>query len=141
MVERCDSIPRPAVRANQWVIVLSVLITWITGFYWILLLPFLAGFAGLLFNFNPVMKFARLFLRKSPDHYIQEDVADQKFNQTIAVSLLGVAFLCFVFGFTVAGYIVSALVFIAATVAILGFCIGCFIRHRYLMYKSRKRAV
>ncbi len=45
-----QGIPRPLVRTNQTFIVLSVILAVITHFYWILLLPILAGLSGILFE-------------------------------------------------------------------------------------------
>ena len=43
-------IPRPLVRTNQTFIVLSVILAVVTHFYWILLLPILAGLSDILFE-------------------------------------------------------------------------------------------
>ncbi len=45
----------------------------LTGQMLILIIPITAGLLGLLFNFNPVMRLARLFLKKKPSDYIPED--------------------------------------------------------------------
>ncbi|WP_042454601.1 DUF4395 domain-containing protein [Neobacillus dielmonensis] len=138
MTEAVRSIPRPLVKTNQWVIVISVLLTWVTGYEWILLIPFIAGILGLLFGFNPVMQIAKLFLKKDPKSYIPEDWEQQQFNQKIAVSCLGIGFIGFVLGWNTLGYVFSALVAIAAFVAILGFCIGCFIHYQWRQYQYRR---
>lgn len=133
------SIPRPLVRVNQWVIVLSVVFTWITGAHWLLAIPLLAGLLGVLFNFNPVMRVAKLFLKKSPSSYMQEDQGQQRFNQLLAVFLLLMAWVGFIFQWSIVAYIFSAMVLIAASVAILGFCIGCFILYQWSQYQYRRR--
>ncbi len=56
-----QSIPRPLVRANQWVIVLSVILTLITDMYWILAIPLISGILGVAFDYNPVMRAAKIF--------------------------------------------------------------------------------
>lgn len=66
MTSRTASIPKPLVRANQSVIVASVLISWVLSiwsdsFYLILLIPLLSGLSGLAFGVNPVFKIARRF--------------------------------------------------------------------------------
>ena len=132
------SIPRPLVKTNQWIIVLSVVLTWITGQKWILLVPFFAGLLGLLFNFNPIMQMAKLFLRKKPQAYIPEDWEQQQFNQKIAVSCLGIGFISFIIGWDTLGYIFTIFVAVAAFVAILGFCVGCFIHFQWKQYKFRR---
>ncbi|MGG3467761.1 DUF4395 domain-containing protein [Neobacillus pocheonensis] len=136
--EMIQSIPRPLVKTNQWIIVVSVLLTWILGQEWILLVPFISGMLGLLFDFNSVMKIARLFLRKDPKSYIPEDWEQQQFNQKIAVSCLGIGFISFIIGWDTLGYIFTILVAVAAFVAILGFCVGCFIHFQWKQYKFRR---
>ncbi|WP_338448268.1 DUF4395 family protein [Niallia oryzisoli] len=70
MSETPRSIPRPLVKTNQSVIVISVLLTWFTHMEWILLIPLLAGLSGILFGYNPIMQLAKKFLtdfrKKSP---------------------------------------------------------------------------
>ncbi|MGV3266448.1 DUF4395 domain-containing protein [Cytobacillus pseudoceanisediminis] len=132
------SIPRPLVRTNQWSIVLSVLASWLTGEAWILAIPLLAGIMGLLFGYNPIMRAAKLFLRKNPADYIPEDWEQQQFNQVIAVACLALGLISFLLGWTAAGYVFTAMVALSAFVAILGFCIGCLIRFQLNQYKYRK---
>jgi hypothetical protein len=133
------SIPRPLVRVNQWVIVISVILVWITGVYWILAIPLLAGAMGVLFDFNPIMRFARLFLRKPMTAYVPEEKAAQKFNQLMACGFLLLALIGYAFQWPFVAYLFSAMVGIAAFVAILGFCVGCFIRYRWLLYRRKLR--
>ncbi|WP_068501821.1 DUF4395 domain-containing protein [Paenibacillus kribbensis] len=139
MSQAAASIPRPLVRVNQWVIVLSVVFTWITGVHWVLAIPLVAGLLGVLFNFNPVMRIAKLFLRKSPSLYIQEDRGQQRFNQLLAVFFLLVAWIGFIFQWSIVAYVFSAMVLVAAAVAILGFCIGCFILYQWSQYQYRRK--
>ncbi|WP_251555470.1 DUF4395 domain-containing protein [Neobacillus muris] len=138
MTEAVRSIPRPLVKTNQWVIVISVLLTWMTGYEWFLLIPFAAGVLGLFFGFNPVMQIAKLFLRKDLKSYIPEDWEQQQFNQKIAVSCLGLGFIGFFMGWNTLGYVFSVMVAVAAFVAILGFCVGCFIHYQWRQYQYRR---
>lgn len=143
MAQQVVSIPRPLVRANQFVIVLSVLVSWILSIwikecFFVLLVPFLSGLSGLIFGFNPVIQIARRFLKYPPDTYPQEDAADQRFNQVLASSMLGLSFLGFSLGFPLIGYLFSALVFVAASVALQGFCVGCFIRYQFVKRRAER---
>ncbi|WAH37916.1 DUF4395 domain-containing protein [Alicyclobacillus dauci] len=135
-----NSIPRPLVRTNQWFIVLSVLAAWLTQLHWILLIPFVAGVLGLAMNFNPVMRLAKQFLRKPISEYIPEDRDQQQFNQWIAVICLGISFIGYAAHWLVIGYVFSAMVLLAAFIAICGFCIGCFIRFQILRFRQRRQA-
>jgi uncharacterized membrane protein YhdT len=132
------SVPRPLVRSNQWFIIICVIITWATGQEWLLVLPLVTGLLGLLFNFNPVMRFAKLFLKRNPSEYIPEDYAQQQFNQIIAVVSLAIALVSYLIGWIVIAYIFSSLVALAAFIAILGFCIGCFIRYQWIQYRHKR---
>lgn len=132
------TVPRPLVRTNQWFIFLSVVITWISGQEWILAVPLIFGMLGLLVNFNPIMRFAKLFLKKNPSDYIPEEHAQQQFNQVIAVVFLGLGLLSFLMNWNSAGYVFTLMVALASFIAILGFCIGCFIRFQWQQYRYRR---
>ncbi|MCQ2009050.1 MAG: DUF4395 domain-containing protein [Sporolactobacillus sp.] len=132
------SIPRPLVRTNQWVIVLSVVVSMITHQYWLLLIPLLSGLSGLFFHYNPVMALAKPFLRKLLSTYIPEDKQQQKFNQTIAVSCLFIAFISFLLHWTIVSIIFSIIVGLAAFIAILGFCVGCYIHFQWSQYRQKR---
>ena len=135
------SIPQPLVRTNQWFIVISVVSSWITGFEWILALPLAAGLLGLVFGFNPVMKIAKLFLQKSPSSYIPEDWEQQQFNQLIAVGCLAGGLISYSTGFIGLGHFFTVMVALAAFIAILGFCVGCFIRFQWRKLQARRASV
>lgn len=138
MNRKIRSIPRPLVRTNQWFIVLSVLAVWTTGYAWFLLLPLIAGLLGLIFEFNPVIKGGALFLRKKPEEYIPEEWEEQQFNQLLAVIFLSISSISFAMKWTILAYVFSAMVALAAFGAILGFCIGCFIRFQWKQYSYRR---
>lgn len=140
MTEAVRTVPRPLVRLNQWVIFLSVVATWVTGNEWILALPLIAGIMGLLMGFNPIMQAGKLFLRKKPSEYIPEEWAQQQFNQWIAVICLAGGLISFLLGWNVAAYLFTGLVAVASFVAILGFCIGCFIRFQWQQYMYKRSA-
>lgn len=131
-------IPRPLVRTNQWFIVLSVVTAWAFHTPWILALPFLAGLLGMFAKFNPVMRFARLFLKKPMSEYVFEEPAQQQFNQVIALICLGASMAFWSLGMMTFAIVFSALVFLAAFVAILGFCVGCYIRFKWHQFRHRQ---
>jgi uncharacterized membrane protein SpoIIM required for sporulation len=133
------SIPKPLVTTNQWVIVLSVLTSWIFQNGWFLWIPLLSGLIGLITGFNPILKLSRLFLRKPLSTYIPEDIEQQKFNQKMAVICLSLGWLGFVTGLMWMAYLFTIMVFLSAFIAILGFCIGCFIRFRWQQYQYRRK--
>ncbi|AIQ47040.1 hypothetical protein R70723_14990 [Paenibacillus sp. FSL R7-0273] len=141
MAERLKpkNIPRPLVKTNQAFIVVTVLLSWLTGAHWILALPLAAGISGLVFGYNPVIKLAGLFLRQERSSYLQEDWDQQQFNQSIAVFCLAAGLISYLAGWTIAAVIFTTLVATAATVALFGFCIGCFIHYQWKMYTYRRK--
>ena len=132
------SIPRPLVRVNQWVIFLSVILTWVTSVEWILAIPLLANLMGIVLNFNPIMKMARIFLIKEGKKYIPEDVTQQKFNACIATACLAGGLGSFLVGWEAAGYAFTIMVATASFIAILGFCIGCFLFFQLKQFQYRR---
>jgi hypothetical protein len=133
-----NGIPAPFVRANQWFQVLSVLIALVSGVYWILAVPLAFGAYSLAFRRNPLFYLIPPFLKKPLSEYQQEDADQQRFNQWIAVICLGLSLLGFLAGLPAVGYAFAVLVGLAAAVALLGFCIGCFIRFQYLQWRHRR---
>lgn len=132
-----ESIPRPIVRVNQWTIFLTVVLSWVTGLHWLLLIPLVANLSGILFNFNPIMKIARVFIKEGKN-YIPEDVTQQKFNACIASFCLAGGLVSFSLGWTIVGYVFTIMVAVASFIAILGFCIGCFIFYQFKQYQYRR---
>jgi hypothetical protein len=131
-------IPKPLVQANQLFIVILVLLGLVLS-EWILLIPFALGVFTLITKQNVIMNVGRRFLRKTIDQYTLEDKDQQLFNQWIATICLGLSILFFYIDFQVFAYIFSIMVVLAAGIALLGYCIGCTIRYRYLMWKHRQK--
>ncbi|MFC0188672.1 DUF4395 domain-containing protein [Fictibacillus aquaticus] len=132
------SIPKPLVQANQAFIVLSVLLSWLLHPF-LLVLPLSAGLISVLFKYNPIIASVKPLLRKPGSAYQQEDFDQQQFNQWIAVICLVFAVIFFSIGWNTLGYIFSGMVFLAAAVALTGFCVGCFIRFQWQQFQYKKR--
>ena len=139
MTQRPISIPRPLVRTNQWTIFLSVVLTWLTGQYWILLIPLIANLLGFTIGFNPIIRMAKLFLRKDPKEYIPEDAGQQRFNSSIATICLAGGLIGFVADWPVVGYAFTVMVALTSFIAILEFYVGCFIHFQARQYLYRRR--
>jgi len=84
------------------------------------------------------MQLAKLFLRKHPSHYIPEEWDQQQFNQMIAVVCLALALIGYLADLRVMAYVFTGMVALAAVIAILGFCIGCYIRYQWIQYRHRR---
>ncbi|MFJ5770569.1 DUF4395 domain-containing protein [Psychrobacillus sp. NPDC093180] len=133
------TIPKPLVMVNQWTIVFSVIIALITQSAWILLVPFIANLSSLLTGFHPILVIVKRFLRKPANAYIQEDHAQLRFNQWLAVGFLFIAFVSFLFDWSILFNVATIMVGLAALIAILGFCIGCFVRFQYQQWNYRRK--
>lgn len=134
------SIPKPLVQINQLFLIFSILFALIFTKV-LLIIPLIVGVITLITKQNPVIRSSRVFLKKPASEYIQEDRDQQLFNQWIATVSLGLALIFFGIGLHVVGYIFSAMVVIAASLALSGYCIGCTIRYRYQQWKYKRHQV
>lgn len=132
------TIPQPLVKLNQSFVALSALSYLISQNAVFLLIPLFNCALSQIFSKNVIMLIGKKFLRKAYNEYHQEDAADQKFNNLLAMSMFLVAYISHFFNWTVSAYLFTSMVLIASTVALMGFCVGCFIRFQYRMYKYRK---
>lgn len=131
-------IPLPLVKANQIGIVLFVLLSFVFQQPWFIyilfliqVIPLLAGAKGNLFVQLAKAVIGRERLKKSEGQ--AEELA--RFNQSIAVILLGISAASYVLGWQVAAYAASAMVAVAAIVAVMGYCVGCTIYYQYKRWK------
>lgn len=136
-----NTIPKPLVLANQWTIILSSLIALFSQSAWVLFIPLIASLLSVLFKFHPIMMVVRQFLKKPLNQYEQEDRSQLQFNQWIAISFLLVAVVAYMFNWTNLFNIATIMVGLAALIAVLGFCVGCFIRYRYQQWKFHRKKV
>jgi MFS family permease len=135
------TIPKPLVLASQWTIVLSVVIALITQNGWILFLPLISCLLSVFFGFHPIMLIVKRFLKKPLNQYLQEDLEQLQFNQWMALSFLLIAVVSFVLDWKMIFNVATIMVGMAALVAILGFCIGCFIRFHFQQWQYRRKKV
>lgn len=131
------TVARPLVRINQVFISVSILLALGLNQMWLIIVPMLVNLSALLFNYHPVMKLGKRLLRDDLSLYAQEDVADLRFNQTIVVSLLSAGLLALFFNQGLIAIVMSVMVLIACLVAIMGFCVGCFIRYHLNLWIYR----
>jgi hypothetical protein len=130
-------IPKQLVQINQLFIFFSVL-TGLLFSQFILLLPLLVGVITLVTKQNPIIMFSKRFLKKPLNTYIQEDKDQLLFNQWIATICLVIACISFQIGYPMIGYVFGGMVVMAVGVALCGYCIGCTIRFRYIMWKNKR---
>lgn len=142
-VKCADGIPMPIVRLNRAVIVTGVAAAivlqqpLITAVLFVLILP--AALIGR--RASPIFALgSRLFARQNIDAEL-EDPGLMRFNNSIAAFMLGGAQIAFVLGANAIGYGLAAAVGLAALVALLGFCLGCFLYFQFKLNTRRAQRV
>ena len=134
-----DGIPYPIVAVNRGIIVGGVLLAlWsdqplITTLVLALLVP--AALFGR--KASPIFRIGSILFREAISHAPTEDQRVQRFNNIIAVVMLGAAQLAFVLGAAWLGWVFSVAVAFAALVALCGFCVGCFLYFQFRINRSR----
>ncbi len=122
------TIPVPLVRANQWTIVVAVLLAAATRDPLWLLLPWVAALAGLAGGprWQPIFRVTRRALGPRLADAEREDAGAQRFNAILAWLLLSVALLSLLVLDTPSiGWTAAGAVALAAFSGARGFCIGC----------------
>lgn len=129
-------IPMRLIKSNQVGIVLFVVLAILLQQPLFIYALLIIQLVPLLFTskYNLFIWVGRLIFKKSLPGKETQAVELARFNQTIAVLLLAASSLFFILGWYLAAYIAAGFVAIAATVAILGYCIGCTL---YFQYKQR----
>lgn len=140
----CLDIPMPIVKLNRWTLVggigLGLLLQQplFTTTLFLLLLPavLIGQRASLIFQVGK-----RLPAAQNADAP-REDRRLMRFNNSIALILLGLAQVAFLLGAPLIGWALAAMVAVAAGVALAGFCVGCFLYYqlklnRYRLGRSR----
>ncbi|MNO73604.1 hypothetical protein D3C76_645760 [compost metagenome] len=137
-------IPLLLIKVNQASIVIFVLLSFIFQQPLFIYFVFLIQLVALLFGAktNLFILLAKLFINKEKLQKSETQAAElAHFNQTIAVTLLGISSVSYLFGWNVIAYIASAMVAVAAFVAVLGYCVGCTLYYQYKRWKLlRSRA-
>lgn len=138
-VIECKDIPMPVVLLNRWTLFLGVILATvlqqpliILGLFAVLLPATLFGQKGsLIFQIG-----IRVFARQCATAH-QEDRRLQRFNNSIATILLGLAVISFAFSWSVAGWLFAGMVAVAAGIALAGFCVGCFVYYQFKLQRYR----
>jgi Domain of unknown function (DUF4395) len=137
-----DNIPMPIVNLNRWTLVTSiiaaVLLQWplvTTALFVILLFAVTFGQRGSLI-FRTGKQLIQLGILKNNDNE-GEDRRLMRFNNSIALTLLGLAQVAFLTGVPVVGWALSLMVVVAASAALMGFCLGCVLFYRFRVYRYR----
>ena len=134
-----DDIPQPIVNLNRWTLVLGIVgglvlqqPLFTTALFLILVPAVLYGQRGSL-----IFQLGKRLLPGTEKGTPGVDRRLMRFNNSIAVVLLGSAQLAFLFGAATVGWALALMVAVAAGVALAGYCIGCTIYYRFRIYRYR----
>ncbi|PAD77034.1 DUF4395 domain-containing protein [Paenibacillus campinasensis] len=137
-------IPLPLIKVNQAAMVLFVLLSLVFRqplfIYAIFLIQLIALAAGA--RANLLFLVAKWVLGADRLQRSDTQAAElARFNQSIAVILLGISSAAYLLGWHIVAIAASVMVAAAATAAVLGYCIGCTIYYQYKKWKLlRSRA-
>ena len=93
---------------------------------------------GAFFGKNPIIMIGKQFLSKTK-RYNMEDKDQLAFNSLLAFIMLAFALVFYYINLPIIYYIFIGMCAAANFGAILGFCVGCFIRFQWKQYMYRRR--
>ncbi len=132
-----DGVPMPIVTLNRTVLVVGIVAgllfrqPLVTTLLFLLILP--AALFGQ--RRSPIALLGRRLFARQIASAEMEDRRLMRFNNMIALILLGAAQLAFVLGLPLLGWAFALMVAVAASVALAGFCIGCFLFYQFRMQR------
>lgn len=134
-----EGIPLPIVNFNRALLAAGILIALVFQQVWITTVLFLLLLPTTLFGrkYSLIYLLGRVLFRKKIPGAEREDQQLQRFNNTIATTLLGIAQLLFVLNLPIAGWIFAVMVMLASGVALAGFCVGCFLYYQFKLNRYR----
>lgn len=134
-----QGIPMSVVTLNRAILLLGVLLgaafdepLFTTGLFLLILPAVLLGK-----NASPVFILGVMLFGPGKEGAPAESPKLMRFNNAIALVLLGAAQVAFLAGIPAAGWALSAVVAIAAAMALGGFCFGCVIFYRFNLERHR----
>ncbi|MCD8509045.1 MAG: DUF4395 domain-containing protein [Bacillus sp. (in: Bacteria)] len=137
-------IPITLVRANQLMLIGLTLLAIVFQSSWLVGLAFVIIAVSLLFgpSANIAFQTAKLVTKKDLTKDETEAVQLTRFNQSIAGVLLGTALIVLVISGHWFAWLMVGMVTVAATAAVMGYCIGCFFyfQMKRLSYKWKNRS-
>ncbi len=132
-------IPLPIVALNRWTIVISIVAGFVlqqplltTALFVVLLASVVLGQ-----RFSLIFQVGKRLLAAQNARAEREDRRLMRFNNSIAVVLLGLAQVAFIVGLPTVGWVLSGLLVAAASVALAGFCLGCFLYYQFKLNRYR----
>lgn len=132
-------VPMRYVKANQVGIVLFVLLSFgfnqplILGVLWLIQVVGLVSGGKL----NLFVQIGMAVLKGKGTE--TQAVELQRFNNILAVLFLSLALISFSLSWQVAGYLFSGMLLLAASAALLGYCVGCTVYFWYKQLRAGRR--
>lgn len=136
-VDGNPDIPMPIVALNRSILVGGVVLGFISGQPLLTTVLFLLLVPAVLFGqrLSPIARLGRIVLARQIVGAEREDRRLMRFNNSIALVLLGLAQIAFLLHAPLVGWILAGMVAAAATVALLGFCVGCFLYYQFKLQR------
>jgi hypothetical protein len=132
-------IPLPVVKFNRWILLAGISVAILVQQPVITAILFFLLFPAVLLGRKGSVIFlvgSKLFAEQNRTAST-EDAGLMRFNNSIALILIGLAQIAFIAGAPIAGWIFSALVALAAAIALSGFCFGCFLYYQFNLQRYR----
>ena len=135
----CVGIPLPIVKLNRVVLLVGIASTIVFQLPIVTTALFVITLSAVVFGKNGSLIFfigSRLFAKQNKNA-ATEDPRLMRFNNSIAAILLGGAQIAFISGAPLVGWILSGMVAVAATIALAGFCFGCFLFYQFKLQRFK----
>ncbi|HWQ25767.1 MAG TPA: DUF4395 domain-containing protein [Chlorobaculum sp.] len=132
-------IPLPIVKFNRWLLLGSISTAIVIQQPIITSILFVLLFPAVVFGrkASPIFLVGSKLFAEKNQSAPTEDAGLMRFNNSIALILLGGAQIAFIAGAPIAGWILSGFVAVAAAVALSGFCFGCFLYYQFNLQRYR----
>ena len=107
--------------------------------FWIVTIIFVILLPAVIFGkrYSLIYSLGSILLRSKIESAEYEDASLQRFNNTIALTLLGLSHIFYLFNQLIIAWIFASLVMIASGVALLGFCVGCFLYYQFKIQRYK----
>lgn len=135
-MEELKDIPINYIRTNQVILAVLTLSSIVLQNGWLLLVTFFFVITPLIIGSKGNISFyiaKRMFPKINGEK--TEAAELQRFNQTIAATLLTIALLVYFLTASWIAWLFVGMVFAAVTVALMGYCVGCFFYFQWKKFK------
>ena len=132
-------IPMPIVTLNRVALVMGVVAGFVVQQPLLTTLLFAILLPAVLFGQRASLIFqvGKRLLAAQNARAEREDRRLMRFNNSVALILLGLAQVAFLLGATAVGWVLAGMMAVAAGVALAGFCVGCFLYYQFKLYRYR----